>query len=95
MVGNASRFQRFSAVYACGCCDRATRATGRGDNENVKLCAECFDLAGEVNSLSDTGDFYESVDNVLAMIAAVADKGGNAAVWDELKAKALAKKGGA
>lgn len=84
MVGNASRFQRFSAVYACRCCDRKTRATGRGDNENVKLCAECFDLGGEENSLSDSGQFYAGADEVLSLIEAVKAKGGNAACWAEL-----------
>lgn len=77
-------------VYNCGSCKRATRPTGNGDNENVRLCEECFDLAGEENSLSDNGEFYDSPANVLAMIAAVAAKGGNASVWDELKVKAAA-----
>lgn len=87
----ANRFEKGSAVYACRCCGRNTRSTGRGDNELVRLCAECYDLAGEENSLSDTGDFYDSKENVLAMIAAVEAKGGNARCWAELKAKAESK----
>jgi hypothetical protein len=47
-------------VYACGCCKRLTRQTGRGDNEFTGLCAECYDLAGEENSLSDTGALYDA-----------------------------------
>lgn len=86
----ASRFAKGSGVYECGCCGRATRATGRGDNEHAGLCAECYDLAGEENSLSDSGKFYDSPANVLAMIKAVEDKGGNASEWADLKAKALA-----
>ena len=80
-----SRFARGSAVYACRCCGRNTRSAGRGDNEHARLCAECFDLAGEENSLSDTGEFYDSIPNVLALIKAVQDKGGNAGVWNHLK----------
>lgn len=85
----ANRFRRGSGLYACRCCGRNTRATGRGDNEHVLLCAECFDLGGEENHLSDTGTLYDSPDNVLALIAAVSNMGGNAACWDELKAEAL------
>jgi len=55
------------------------------------MCAECFDLGGEENSLSDSGDFYAGPGEVLRMIEAIAKLGGNASVWDELKAKALAK----
>lgn len=86
----ASRFAKGSGVYECGCCGRATRATGRGDNEHAGLCAECFDLAGEENSLSDTDEFYSGAANVLAMIKAVEEKGGNASEWANLKAKAIA-----
>lgn len=83
-----NRFERGSAVYACRCCNRNTRSTGRGDNELIRMCAECFDLGGEENHLSDCGEFYDKAVNVLALIAAVATKGGNAAPWNELKAEA-------
>lgn len=88
MANLTNRFARGSAVYECRCCKRSTRSTGRGDNENVKLCAECYDLAGEENSLSDSGKLYESPAFVLELIGAVAAKGGNASCWDELKAVA-------
>lgn len=88
---DSRRFAKGSGVYACGCCGRRTRSTGRGDNEIVGNCAECYDLAGEENSLSDTGDFYDSPANVVAMIDTVAASGGNASVWADLKEKALAK----
>lgn len=87
---NASQFARGSAVYRCRCCNRKTRQTGRGDNDMVELCAECYDLAGEENSLSDTGEFYDSPQNILSMIADVEAKGGDASCWDEIKAKAQA-----
>jgi len=51
----SNRFARGSGVYTCGCCGRSTRATGRGDNEHVGLCAECYDLAGYSNAVSDHG----------------------------------------
>lgn len=85
-----NRFIRGQAVYTCGCCGRRTRQTGRGDNENVNLCAECFDLAGEENHLSDNGEFYSSPAEVLRLINEVAVKGGNAAHWDNLRQKAAA-----
>lgn len=86
-----SHFQRGSAVYECRCCTRRTRSTGNGDNEHVLLCAECYDLASEENSLSDTGDFYASPARILEMIDTVAAKGGKVACWDHLKETALEK----
>jgi hypothetical protein len=85
-----SRFQKGSAMYACRCCKRNTRSTGNGDNENVLLCVDCVDLAGEENSVSDSGEFYASPAEVLGMIASVVSHGGDASCWDELKAKAEA-----
>lgn len=89
MTRTTNRFEKGSAAYACKCCARTTRSTGRGDNELVKLCAECYDLAGEENHLSDNETFYDKPENVLALIQAVVDKGGNASCWDHLKATAL------
>lgn len=90
MARNPSRFATGSGVFACRCCTRKTRATGRGDNEGVALCGECYDLAGEDNHYNDHGGtFYSSAQEVLRLIAVVADKGGNVACWDEMKARAL------
>ncbi|WNO06029.1 hypothetical protein [Rhodoferax mekongensis] len=89
MARTTNRFERGSGAYQCRCCKRNTRSTGRGDNEMIRLCAECYDLGGEENHLSDNGGkFYDSPENVLAMIAAVANKGGDASNWDDLKAHA-------
>jgi len=91
MTRVTNRFERGSAVYACRTCGRNTRSTGRGDNEGVLLCEECYDLGGEENHLSDNGgEFYSSPTEVLNMIAAVGSKGGDASVWDDLKARATA-----
>lgn len=82
---NNSHFARGSGVYDCRVCGHKTRSTGRGDNENVLLCADCFDLGGEENHLSDTGELYGSAENVLAMIRAIQARGANAEPWAELK----------
>lgn len=49
----ANQFLRGQSVYTCRCCTRQTRQTGRGDNDNVDLCAECYDLAGWENQFMD------------------------------------------
>lgn len=83
-----NRFARGSGLYTCRVCGRKTRSTGRGDNEMIELCAECYDLGGEENSLSDYGGLSSSPDAVLALIASVAAKGGDTSNWDDLKAAA-------
>jgi len=84
-----NRFQRGSGMYQCRCCKRNTRSVGNGDSEHVRLCVQCYDLAGEQNTFSDTGAFYAGHEEVLRLINEVAEKGGNAAYWDDLKADAL------
>ena len=70
-----ARFQRGSAMYSCRCCDRQTRSTGNGDNEHVRLCAECYDLAGEENHLSDNGTLYASPAEVRRLFTVLKEKG--------------------
>jgi hypothetical protein len=53
MARNANRFQRGSGCYTCDLCKKRTRSTGRGDNENVGLCAKCYDMAASENSVLD------------------------------------------
>jgi hypothetical protein len=86
---STNKFVRGQSTYTCRCCGRLTRQTGRGDNDLVGLCAECYDLAGEENSLSDNGEFYNGAQYILETIQAVASKGGNASCWDDLKVEAL------
>lgn len=52
-----ARFQKGSGVYTCRCCGHKTRDTG-GDGSDERLCDLCFELQGEVNHLSDTGELY-------------------------------------
>lgn len=93
MTRNASGFAKTtyggkSGVYACCCCSRNTRQTA-GDNDALDLCAQCYDLAGEENSLSDSGEFYQGAQWVLDCIAELSNlKGANASKWDDLKAAA-------
>lgn len=84
-----SHFQRDQAVYQCRACKRNTRQTGRGDNDRVSLCAQCFDLGGEENHLSDTGKLYSRPVSVLELIEAVTELGGDALCWDDLKTAAI------
>jgi hypothetical protein len=64
-----SRFQRGSGVYTCRSCGHDTRDTG-GDGSGVRLCDTCYELAGEVNHMSDNGgETYGTHDEVRAMLA--------------------------
>lgn len=86
----SNRIATGSGVYSCRICSRMTRSTGRGDNENCILCAECFDLGGNENSVSDTGALYDSPAQILAWIDYIQARGGNVAPWAELRALAEA-----
>ena len=50
-----SGFEKGSGCYKCRACGKLTRSTGRGDNEHVGLCADCYDDAGQENLHSDEG----------------------------------------
>lgn len=53
MTRPANQFLRGQSVYTCRCCSRQTRQTGRGDNDGIELCAECYDLSGWENQFMD------------------------------------------
>jgi len=55
---NPSAFGKGTGCYTCHCCGKKTRSTGRGDNENVELCAGCFDLASLENHHCDNCDSH-------------------------------------
>jgi hypothetical protein len=67
-----SRFQRGSGVFNCAVCGRSTRVTTQ-DNDN--LCAECYDLAGETNALSDTGELFDK--NAVDLLNRCVERGGS------------------
>ncbi len=52
---NASKFGRGTGVYSCTACTRKTRQTG-GDNDSLKMCEECYEIAGLENTIADHGD---------------------------------------
>ena len=71
-----NRFQRGSGVYSCGNCTRKTRSTGNGDNEHLRLCAECYELGGIENEISDCGSTPEREAECDALRRAIVAKGG-------------------
>lgn len=78
-ASKSSRFAKGSGVYTCNCCNRQTRSTGRGDNEHIQLCAECYDLAGFDNQVSDEGIGSltpENLSDIRTLIATITSKGG-------------------
>lgn len=71
-----NRFRKGSGAYNCRSCTRPTRATGRGDNENAKLCAECYDLGGIENQISDEGSTPELEAQAESLRQLIKQKGG-------------------
>jgi hypothetical protein len=81
-----NRFEAGSGMYQCRCCGRKTRSIGNGDNENVRLCVDCFDLAGFENMVSDgevlTDAHKTDIRNMVAFLKTKADA--DVSCWDEL-----------
>lgn len=71
----ANRFGR-GGCYTCDICKRKTRATGRLDNENSGLCAECFDAGSIENTMSDQGETPELLAEWQALVDTCKAKGG-------------------
>lgn len=46
-------FTRGSGCYECRSCGRRTRDDGGGDSVHVRLCWQCYEIAGLENELSD------------------------------------------
>ena len=70
-----TRFKRNSGCFACEMCKRQTRDTeGNGD---VRLCPECYDLAGQINAAVDTGDPHGTIHHEIhRLLDAIVAKGG-------------------
>jgi hypothetical protein len=62
--------------YTCRDCKRATRSTGRGDNEHAGLCAECYDRNCLENEMSDCGETPERLAEWQRLADAARAKGG-------------------
>lgn len=83
-MANNSRFQRGTGVYPCNVCGRRTRHTGTQSAGN-KICPQCFDLAGIENEISDGyRTAAEAADEIRALVADIAAKGGDVSEWSAL-----------
>ncbi|MES2360015.1 MAG: hypothetical protein V4529_16870 [Gemmatimonadota bacterium] len=72
-------FRRGSSTFPCNVCGRLTRETVTVGN---KICAQCFELAGLENEVSDGyKTLAEARDEAVALIADVESKGGDASEW--------------
>lgn len=71
----ANRFQRGSGMFACESCKRNTRDTG-GDNTSLKMCEECYEIAGIENQISDQGSTPELLAEIEVLKARCIAKGG-------------------
>ncbi len=81
---NKTRFQKGSGCYTCQSCARRTRSTGRGDNEFSKLCAECYDLAGIENAISDGSDPEDYAVEISDLLQIISKRGGNTEGFSDL-----------
>lgn len=68
-------FQRGSSVYVCRCCGRSTRASRDMSEGDIKLCAQCYELAGWENTFSDYGAEEVNVENVTSEFNDLLKKG--------------------
>lgn len=84
-----SHFQHGSGVFQCQCCGRNARDTG--DNGQLRLCTECFDLAGEENHISDTGGELYHAESARAAMESLRKHGKNPEALFPDAAAALAK----
>ena len=74
-------FTKTSRVYVCGCCGRKTRSVGNGDNENVGLCVECYEIGGIENEIADgccPVSEEESIAEIKILAERIAKLGGKA-----------------
>jgi hypothetical protein len=66
-------FERGRSTFKCQCCGRMTRETGI-QSMGSDSCPDCYELAGQVNALSDSDDFDRAY--VLTLCANIRRKGG-------------------
>lgn len=82
MARVSNRFTKGSGAYKCRSCGRLTRDTGNGDNEQLHLCVECFDLAGTENMINDGGKVtMADCRRIAQQILSIESKGGDAQEW--------------
>lgn len=69
-------FTHGTGCYSCRCCGRKTRDDGRGDSVNVRLCSECFELAGLENEIQDGHATDETHIRIAQLRIVITNKGG-------------------
>lgn len=71
-------FKRGSGCYTCRSCKRSTRSVRYGeDAADVRLCFECYELAGYENMIQDGEELSEREKNHCKnMINAIKEKNG-------------------
>ncbi len=79
-----NRFTKGSGAYVCRCCGRTTRDTGRGDNEGVELCVQCYELAGIENGISDGEPLETYAGDAKVYLAELKAKGGDLSKWRDV-----------
>ena len=82
-------FQRGSGVFVCRVCGRRTRAVNV-DHAQTGNCADCYELAGIDNTISDNGVAQAAAWGYLATarqhLANLRAAGANLAEWASLEA---------
>lgn len=78
-----SKFRRGSSTFRCNVCERLTRETGV-QGLGMKICPQCFELAGIENEISDGhSTLEERKADIEAYVADIYLKGGNVAEWKQ------------
>lgn len=77
-MAKRNEFTRTGGVYRCQCCKGITRNIG-GDGALVRLCEECFELAGLDNQHNDEGTqpTTRQLGEIHRMLAVIAERGGD------------------
>lgn len=70
-----NRFKRGSGCFSCSDCKRQTRDTG-GDNTDLELCEECYEMAGIENAIADGNNDTALLAKLAELKAACIAKGG-------------------
>jgi hypothetical protein len=76
-MAKRNEFTRTGGTYRCQCCKGVTRNTG--DGSFVRLCEECFELAGLDNQHNDDGTqpTTRELGVIHRMLAVIAERGGD------------------
>lgn len=76
------------STYTCRICNHLTRETGEGE-QDVLLCAPCFELCGYENMISDGDIAHVRKDIVEDLIEYIEKRGYGDAGWRDIFVKVL------